>query len=199
MSSRSPGAGSRAAQYFVEMTGEAVLAAGAPASPSAAGTPPKPPFSCSPTPTSPGGRACRGQYRPLLGRRARRSSQAAESNYRMTREALLDRVPLRPEQIHRIWRASWSRSWRPPATRPSCAHLPPRGRRNSALDLRSGHGEDGHTPRSFRTLKLFTKSPPRHANARPHKDTWRIHLTWPVIDHAKLGLLPDRGEDRRRH
>ena len=26
----------------------------------------------------------------------------AESNYRMTREALLDHVPLRPEQIHRI-------------------------------------------------------------------------------------------------
>ena len=25
-----------------------------------------------------------------------------ESNYRMTREALLDRVPLRPEQIHRM-------------------------------------------------------------------------------------------------
>jgi 6-phosphogluconolactonase len=26
----------------------------------------------------------------------------AESNYRMTREALLDHVPLKPEQIHRI-------------------------------------------------------------------------------------------------
>ena len=26
----------------------------------------------------------------------------AESNYRMTREALLDHVPLKPEQIHRM-------------------------------------------------------------------------------------------------
>ena len=44
----------------------------------------------------------------------------AESNFRMTREALLDYVGLRPDQIHRI-QGSWSRKWPRPSMNSTCA------------------------------------------------------------------------------
>jgi 6-phosphogluconolactonase len=46
-------------------------------------------------------------------------------------------------------------------------------------------GEDGHTASLFpRTRALHELNRLATANHVPQKDTWRITLTWPVINHA---------------
>ncbi len=73
----------------------------------------------------------------------------AQSNYRMTREALLDHAPLKPEQIHRMEGES-SPTMRPPATKPSCARasaLPGQKRRSSTWCSSASVRMD--TPRLF--------------------------------------------------
>jgi 6-phosphogluconolactonase len=99
----------RAAQYFVEMAGEAVGGAGPGAHRHQRRLHPKAPLSCSPTPISRGALACRGRSSTSIGwMSAAFLPTMPESNYRMTREALLDHVPLRPSRFT-AWRASWSR------------------------------------------------------------------------------------------
>ena len=49
-----------------------------------------------------------------------------------------------------------------------------------------GMGEDGHTASLFpRTDALFELGRIAVANHVPQKDTWRITLTWPVINRAR--------------
>jgi 6-phosphogluconolactonase len=122
----------------------------------------------------------------------------ADSNYRMTCEALLDHVPLRPEQIHRI------ESELEPEL--AAAHYESELRDNFRLEgaeiprfdlIALGMGADGHTASLFpRTEALTEMSRLVTANHVPQKDTWRITLTWPVINHANSVFFLIAGADK---
>lgn len=109
----------------------------------------------------------------------------ADSNYRMAKETLLDHVPLPADNIHRV-----------------LAELPPVQAAQAYEDtLRQffeshsgqprfdlvllGMGDDGHTASLFpHTAALDETEPWVVANHVPQLDTWRITLTYPVINHA---------------
>lgn len=123
-----------------------------------------------------------------------------DSNFKMTREALLDHVPMKPEQIHRmegelkpeVAAARYESELR------SSFRL--EGAETPRFDVVSlGMGPDGHT------ASLFPHSRAIHEIARlvtanhvEAKDTWRITLTWPVINHASLVFFLVSGADKAR-
>jgi 6-phosphogluconolactonase len=108
------------------------------------------------------------------------------SNYCMTREALLDHVPLKPEQVHRI-----QGELKPEE---AAARYEAELRNSFGLEgaemprfdlVALGMGPDGHTASLFphsralhETRRLVT------ANCVEDRNPWRITLTWPVINHA---------------
>jgi 6-phosphogluconolactonase len=116
----------------------------------------------------------------------------------MTREALLDHVPLRPEQIHRIegelepevaaarYESELRNSFRL------------EGAESPRFDLVAlGMGGDGHTASIFpHTEAIHEISRLVTANHVPQRDTWRITLTWPVINHARSVFFLIAGEDK---
>ena len=111
----------------------------------------------------------------------------AESNYRMTREAMLSKVPLAVEHVHRMEgelepevAASRYESVLRNTFKLEGAETP-------TFDLvLLGMGDDGHTASLFpHTAALDEMSRLVVANHVPQKDTWRITLTWPVINQAR--------------
>ena len=189
----------RAAQYFVEMADEAVDAQGRARIAISGGSTPKAAFELLGDPGQPW--RARMQWDKLdlywVDERCVPPDDA-ESNYRMTREALLDRVPLRPEQIHRMegeldpeQAASRYESELRNSFRLEGAELP----RFDLIAL--GMGPDGHT------ASLFPHTPALHemgrlvtANHVAQKDTWRITLTWPVINRANSVFFLVDGSDK---
>ncbi len=110
-----------------------------------------------------------------------------ESNFRMTRETLLDHIGLRPDQVHRIhgelepevaaaeYEFDLRRTFRLEG-----AEAP----RFDVIAL--GMGDDGHTASLFpHTDAIHEMGRLVVANQVPQKDTWRVTLTWPVINHAR--------------
>ena len=121
-----------------------------------------------------------------------------DSNYRMTREAMLDHVPLKPEQIHRM-----EGELEPEATaaryeselrnsfRLEGAELP----RFDVVQL--GMGPDGHTASLFpHTQALFELDRLAVANHVENKDAWRVTLTWPVINRGSQVFFLIGGADK---
>ncbi len=121
-----------------------------------------------------------------------------DSNYRMTREALLDHVPLHPQQIHRMQgeldpeeAAALYESELRNTFRLEGAEMP----RFDLIAL--GMGDDGHTASLFpHTAALHEMSRLVTANQVPQKDTWRITLTWPVINNASSVFFLIAGSDK---
>jgi len=121
-----------------------------------------------------------------------------ESNYRMTKEALLDHVSLYPQQIHRMEgelepeaAAARYESELRNTFRLEGAEIP----RFDLVFL--GMGDDGHTASLFpHTAAIHEMARLVTANHVPQKDTWRITLTWPVINHARSVSFLIAGADK---
>jgi 6-phosphogluconolactonase len=111
----------------------------------------------------------------------------AESNYRMTREALLSKVPLPAERVHRM---EGELDPEVAAARYESAirnTFKLEGAETPTFDLiLLGMGEDGHTASLFpHTEALNDLSHIAIANHVAQKNTWRITLTWPVINQGR--------------
>jgi len=121
-----------------------------------------------------------------------------DSNYHMTREALLDKVPLKPEQIFRI---EGELEPEQAAARYESAirnHLRLEGAQGPCFDvLALGMGDDGHTASLFpHTAAIDEMIRIAVANYVPQKDTWRVTLTWPVINEARDVFFLIAGKDK---
>ncbi|NYF79141.1 6-phosphogluconolactonase [Granulicella arctica] len=111
----------------------------------------------------------------------------ADSNYRMTNEAMLSHVPLAADRIHRMEGELDPEvaAARYESTLRNTFRL--EGAETPTFDLiLLGMGDDGHTASLFpHTEALNEMSRLVVANHVPQKDTWRITLTWPVINQAR--------------
>src|ERR1700722_15985793 len=111
----------------------------------------------------------------------------AESNYRMTKEALLSKVPLVAERVHRMEGELQPEvaAARYESTIRNTFKL--EGAQTPTFDLiLLGMGDDGHTASLFpHTEALNEMGLIVTANHVPQKDTWRITLTWPVINQGR--------------
>jgi len=189
----------KAAQYFVEMAGEAVEAQGRARIAISGGSTPKAAFQLLADPSQPWRARMPWENIELFWVDERTvAPDDAESNYRMTREALLDHVPLHPDQIHRMagelepevaaarYESELRNSFRL------------EGAESPRFDLVAlGMGDDGHTASLFpKTAAIHEMSRLVTANHVPQKDTWRITLTWPVINHASSVFFLIAGADK---
>lgn len=121
-----------------------------------------------------------------------------DSNYRMTREALLDHVPLKPEQVHRM-----EGELEPMAGAARYESLLRNsfrleGAESPRFDLiQLGMGPDGHTASLFpHTEALSEMAHLVTANHVVNKDAWRITLTWPVINNGSSVFFLIGGADK---
>jgi 6-phosphogluconolactonase len=122
-----------------------------------------------------------------------------DSNYRMTREALLDKVPLNKAQIFRIpgeldpeeaanrYEFEIRQSFRLEGAEIPCFDM-----------VALGMGPDGHTASLFpHTAGLHEMMRIAIANHVPQqKETWRVTLTWPVINRARDVFFLIEGADK---
>jgi len=121
-----------------------------------------------------------------------------DSNYRMTREALLDKVPLSKTQIFRIqgeldpeeaaarYEFDLRQSFRLEGAELPCFDM-----------VELGMGPDGHTASLFpHTEGLQEMMRIAIANHVAQKDAWRVTLTWPVIDQARDVFFLIEGADK---
>jgi 6-phosphogluconolactonase len=123
-----------------------------------------------------------------------------DSNYRMAHEAMLSRVPVRPEQIHRIEAElpdAPSAALGYERTLHRCFRLGSAERPRFDLVL-LGMGADGHT------ASLFPESPALRERSRlavssvePSQRTERITLTLPVLENAAAVMFLVSGPDKR--
>ncbi|HEU4636632.1 MAG TPA: 6-phosphogluconolactonase [Edaphobacter sp.] len=110
-----------------------------------------------------------------------------ESNYRMTREALLSKVPLPAERIHRM-----EGELNPEEAAARYEAVIRNGFRLEGAETPTfdlvllGMGDDGHTASLFpHTEAINDMTHIVVANHVPQKNTWRITLTWPVINQGR--------------
>lgn len=189
----------RAAHYFVEMVGEAVAGNGHARIAISGGSTPKATFQLLADPNQPWRYRMPWENLDLYWVDERTvPPDNADSNYRMTREALLDTAPLKPEQIHRmegeldpeVAAARYETELRT-SFRIEGAEMP-------RFDLVAlGMGPDGHTASLFpHTQAIHEVTRLVTANQVPQQNTWRITLTWPLINHARSVFFLIAGEDK---
>jgi 6-phosphogluconolactonase len=122
-----------------------------------------------------------------------------DSNYRMTREAMLDHVPLNPGQIHRI---EGELDPEEAAARYEIAMRNGFALKDAELPrfdvLALGMGPDGHTASLFpHTAALREVNRLSTANhVETVKDSWRVTLTRPVINNAADVFFLIGGKDK---
>jgi 6-phosphogluconolactonase len=112
------------------------------------------------------------------------------SNYHMAKDALLDRIPLRPDQVHRILGELPPEEAAARAEQDVRAFVP--GEPYPVFDLVVlGMGADGHTASLFpgsREVEITDRlAVPVHRPDLPQP--WRVSLTLPVINAARRVLM----------
>jgi 6-phosphogluconolactonase len=188
-----------AAQYFVEMAGEAVAARGRARIAISGGSTPKAAFQLLGDPTQPWRARMPWDRLDLYWVDERCVPPGdPDSNYRMTREALLDHAPLRPDQIHRM-----EGELEPEAAAARYESELRNGFRLEGAETPSfdlialGMGPDGHTASLFpHTEALHEIGRLAVANHVVNKDAWRVTLTWPVINHGRSVFFLIGGADK---
>ena len=189
----------RAAQQFVELAEEAVSARGRVRIAVSGGSTPKATFALLADPAHPFVNNMPWEHLELFFVDERTvPPDHPDSNYRMTKEALLDKINLRPEQIHRI-----QGELEPEVAAAEYEYDLRRtfrleGAEAPRFDIVSlGMGDDGHTASLFpHTEAIHEIGRLAVANQVPQKDTWRITLTWPVINHAREVFFLIGGSDK---
>jgi 6-phosphogluconolactonase len=190
---------SRAAQYFTEMIEEAVADQGRARIAISGGATPRAAFQLLADPAHPWRSRLPWHNLEIFWVDERAvPPDHAESNYRMTRQALLDHVPLQPEQIHRIEgeREPEAAAARYESELRNSFRL--EGAEMPRFDLIAlGMGDDGHTaslfPHSAAIHELGRLAVPNHV---AQKDSWRITLTWPVLCHARSVFFVIAGAEK---
>ncbi len=189
----------RAAQYFVEMVSEATEANGRARVAISGGSTPKAAFQLLADPRQPWHKRMPWEDLELFWVDERTvPPDHSDSNYRMTREALLDHVPLNSQQIHRM------EGELPPEE--AAARYESELRNTFRLEgaesprfdlLQLGMGPDGHTASLFpHTAAIHEMGRLVTANEVPQMNTWRLTLTWPVINHARSVFFLIAGADK---
>lgn len=121
-----------------------------------------------------------------------------ESNYGVARDLLLSKVPIPAANVFRMEGEldPEQAAARYEATLRNAMKL--EGAETPAFDLVTlGMGPDGHTASLFpNTAGLDELGRLVIANHVPQKDTWRITLTWPVINHAAEVAFEIDGESK---
>jgi 6-phosphogluconolactonase len=189
----------RAAQYLAEMAGEAVASQDRARIAISGGSTPKAAFALLADNNEPWRSRMPWEYLDLYWVDERAvPPDHADSNYRMTREAMLDNVPLRPEQVYRMEgelepheAAARYESELRNSFRLEGAQIP-------RFDLVAlGMGPDGHCASLFpHTQALHETTRLVVANHVEQKDSWRITLTWPVINRARSVFFLIGGADK---
>jgi 6-phosphogluconolactonase len=192
--------GRRSAQYFLEMASEAVAARGRARIAISGGSTPKATFGLLADPNDHWRAHMPWEHLDLYWVDERCVPPTDnDSNYRMTREAMLDHVPLKPEQIHRI---EGELEPEAAAARYESAlrnTFRLEGAESPRFDLvQLGMGPDGHCASLFpETEALHELGRIAVANHVPQqKQSWRITLTWPVINHASSVFFLIAGADK---
>lgn len=189
----------RAAQHFAEMIWETVASRGRARIAISGGSTPQKTFQKLADPSLPWRARVPWENLDLFWVDERTvGPDAADSNFRMTREALLDHVALKPSQIHRIEgelepqvAAARYESELRNTFRLEGAEFP----RFDLIAL--GMGNDGHTASLFPgTEAIHAVGQLAVANHVPQMNTWRITLTWPVINHASSVFFLIGGADK---
>ena len=191
----------RAAQYLLEMTGEAVEARGRARIAISGGSTPKATFALLADPNQPWrSRMPWGDLDIYWVDERCVPPDDKDSNYRMTREAMLDHVPLQPGQIHRIEGELEPEAAAARYESELRASFRLEGAESPRFDLIAlGLGDDGHTASLFaHTEAIHELGRLVAANHVPQKDTWRITLTWPVINHASSVFFLIAGADKAK-
>src|SRR5580698_9472092 len=189
----------RAAQHFVELTEEAVARNGRARIAISGGSTPKVTFGLLADPAQPWLKRMPWDKLDLYrGDERCVPPSDQDSNYRMTREAMLDHVPLAPSQIHRM-----EGELEPEAAAARYeAELRDgfrlEGAETPRFDLIAlGMGPDGHTASLFpHSAAIHEKSRLAVANHVENKDAWRITLTWPLINQGASVFFLIGGADK---
>ncbi len=186
----------RAAQYFVEMAEEAVAAQGLARIAISGGSTPKSAFELLSDPAQQWRARMPWDKLELYWVDERCvPPDDAQSNYRMTKETLLDRVPLRPDQVHRmegeldpeVAAARYESEIRN-GFRLEGGQLP----RFDLIAL--GMGPDGHTASLFpHTEALHEKTRLVTANHVPQMNTYRYYPYLAGDQPGQLSVLSDWG------
>ncbi len=189
----------RAAQYFVEMVNEAVDARGRARIAISGGSTPKAAFRLLADPGQRFRAAMPWDKLDLYWVDERTvPPDDPDSNYRMTKENLLSRVPLAAEQVHRMEGELEPEAAAARYESELRNSFKLEGAESPRFDLISlGMGPDGHTASLFpHTAALHEMGRMVTANHVPQLDTWRITLTWPVINHASSVFFLIAGADK---
>ncbi|MBI1425292.1 MAG: 6-phosphogluconolactonase [Gammaproteobacteria bacterium] len=113
-----------------------------------------------------------------------------DSNYRMAMETLLMHVPVPPSQIHPIPTGCDDMQACADRYADELSYLPQRDGRPCFDLILLGMGEDGHTASLFPHTDILAEQKRNVAAVFvPRLNTWRVSLTYPVIDRADAVMI----------